>query len=70
MFKTIYYCDRCGKEIKKRHILNRTIKYWAGEYNYFANCKAEYELCEDCNSKIVNFIKNKSSLESESNEEI
>ena len=64
MQKTIYKCDRCGKEINPLNrcgkvVYPKKIRLIDKLYGLFAVYQAEdeFELCKDCYNKLVKFMK-------------
>lgn len=59
-----HVCDRCGKEIQKRHPLTIFLNGEEYVYDYemtrelchYGKHKKRWELCHDCSEKIMKFI--------------
>jgi hypothetical protein len=56
MEKTLYFCDRCKKEMPDRFFLNNGLKYcrgWLHEKSYTFN------FCKDCTDALLKFLEAK-----------
>lgn len=66
--KTMYYCDRCGKEIERYIIHARRFVKFGNAFSYEWET-SKYELCKDCNDNLKKFLEGEK-LVSERVEEI
>jgi hypothetical protein len=52
------FCDRCGEEEKGRGTFKidqlKPLRFWTPKYNHISY---NYDLCEKCLYKIINFIR-------------
>ena len=58
-------CDRCGKPIQDLSMQQAIIPYYSFNISVYEGifpCR-QIDLCEECKTKIINFIKNKEDLD-------